>query len=611
MLFLAVAVAAGILSPDRSTVWNPGIPGGIPIIISPVIDVVEVLGAPDDSSADAASAIQTALDSLKTTGGVVYLPPGKYRLDKALSFNGDSTVLRGAGADRTKLYLGHTGDALFIGVYGRGEWQDIVEADKGSTVVTVTDGTKFTPGNFAEIQQKNNNKLMITDPEWDVDWAENSVGQLFEVESVNGNEVTFKTPLHYRVNVDLSPQIRPQKLRHHVGIEQCYLEKTIDNGNTILVKNAAYCWVRFIESAVTRTAHIATNTALGCHFSENYFHHSFCYGGGGSGYGTSIGFHSTDCLVENTIFIHLRHAMIIQCGAVGNVFAYNFSTDPVQGESDTLPLNETWDPPDISFHGHYAQFNLSEGNIVTEIGIADYWGPMGPGNTFFRNLVNGNDGIVLSDHSHYQNVIGNRAAQWKSDGTSEYSQLHGNRWGNATVQWDSTITDTVLPPSLFLSEKPWYWATTLPWPPEVNTPSIPATIPAEQRWKSGTIFETGTSSRDRKRFTLKNGHPPPCAVQTTSNGLFITLAQEGILSILDLHGREVWTFTYNQNGICHHTIRLSTGCYLLKFKRKNGANSFHSKSFLLLRGQPVSVKTELSMELLRHGSGHSTTPKGR
>ena len=45
--------------------------------------------------------------------------------------------------------------------------------------------------------------------------------------------------------------------------------------------------------------------------------------------------HTTGTLAEDNIFDSLRHAMMVQTGANGNVFGYNYSANPVQGEGET------------------------------------------------------------------------------------------------------------------------------------------------------------------------------------------------------------------------------------------------------------------------------------
>jgi hypothetical protein len=140
--------------------------------------------------------------------------------------------------------------------------------------------------------------------------------------------------------------------------------------------------------------------------------------------------------------------MLVQTGANGNVYSYNYSVNPVQGEGETN-LNKGWIPPDISIHGHYTFMNLFEGNHVSEIGIADYWGPAGPGNTFFRNRVI-DEGIFFYDQTHRQNVVGNETtAITDRDKKGKDNLIVANIVGNKHV---SPVPD--LPGSLYLNKPP-------------------------------------------------------------------------------------------------------------------------------------------------------------
>jgi hypothetical protein len=192
-----------------------------------------------------------------------------------------------------------------------------------------------------------------------------------------------------------------------VGFENFYIEKTVPEGHTFFFQNAAKCWIQSAESNHTRKSHVNLTQSLAFTIRESFFHRSFDYGGGGSGYGVECGKHTTDVLVENNVFDSLRHSMLVQVGANGNVFGYNFSCHTIQGEGE-VNLNQGWIPPDISIHGHYTYMNLFESNDVEEIGIADHWGPAGPGNTYFRNQVN-KEGIFIYDISLHQNLVGNIA----------------------------------------------------------------------------------------------------------------------------------------------------------------------------------------------------------
>lgn len=476
--------AQEIIPDDRRIDWSPGIPGGIPEVSGPIYNVVDY-GADIMGVEDSRPAILQAISQIPASGGVVYFPPGKYRIASTITIDKNHVVLRGAGWS-SRLLSEANGDCFQVITYQRGTWQSLnADALKGSLTLEVPDGSKFQAGKFAEIEQTNDPDLMYTDPAWIVSWAEQSVGQFMEIEKVEGNTLTFTQPLNYTYTTDLSVQIRPQGLIRGVGFEDLYLEKMVAEGNNIFFKNTAYCWVRNVESYHTRKVHVDNTTSLCNEIRDSYFHRSFSYGGGGSGYGVGCGMHVTNTLVENNVFDSLRHAMIIQSGANGNVYGYNYSAHPVQGDGETN-LNIGWDPPDISNHGHYAFMNLFEGNEVVEIGIGDYWGPAGPGNTYFRNRVTG-EGIIYHDASHKQNNIANVTTQFKTSGGPALEKLeHGNVVNGATV-WDPAIENHLLPESYYHDEKPGFFGD-FNWPvigPDADASNI---LPARDRYNNMPYF---------------------------------------------------------------------------------------------------------------------------
>ena len=518
--------ATRIIPAERRIDWNPGIPGGIPEINGPVEDIV-VHGADPTGILDSKNAISSAVNALPPAGGIVHIPEGSYRVGSNISVNRNHVVFRGEGR-KSRLLIESDGDCIEVVTYQRGLWQVLPDgAAKDSISILVEDGSLFTPGAFAEIEQDNDSLLMYTDAEWIQSWSENSVGQLLEVQEVEGNRVIFTSPVHLDFPTRLNARIRPQGLIRNVGFENLCVEKMVANGHTFLIKNAAYCWIRNVESYHTRKVHVAQNTCLGNEIRDSYFHRSFSYGGGGSGYGVECGFHVTNTLVENNIFDSLRHAMIIQLGANGNVYGYNYSINPVQGEGE-VNLNNGWIPPDISIHGHYPFMNLFEGNEVEEIGIGDYWGPAGPGNTYFRNKVNG-EGIQYYDASHRQNLVGNVTTVIRdNDLQSEEKLEHGNQV-NGVVSWDPEITPTELPPSLYLDSLPDFFGDH-PWPPFGPEIVTGAQLPAQTRFEN-LPFLVVTKDQDpvgqyrRLEFTIDNGKTyvnPFDPEEVEVSGLFLT-----------------------------------------------------------------------------------------
>ena len=215
-----------IIPGNRQINWNPGIPGGIPDVTGPIENIVDH-GADPTGIHDSKRAITSAIGALPASGGVVFIPQGTFRIGSKISIRRDRIIFRGTG-QKSKLFVESDGDCIQIATYQRGSWQRLPDgATKDSITVTVEDGSKFTPGQFAEIEQDNDSLLMYTKPEWIQSWAENSVGQMLEIEGVLGNKITFKSPVHFDFRGDLNARIRPQGLVKHVGFEDLYIEKKV------------------------------------------------------------------------------------------------------------------------------------------------------------------------------------------------------------------------------------------------------------------------------------------------------------------------------------------------------------------------------------------------
>jgi hypothetical protein len=483
-----------ILPSDRRIMWEPGIPGGIPDVAQ--VCTVTQFGAKGDGTTDDHKAFADAVASVSGQGAV-YIPEGTYLIKSPLTI-GSSVVLRGAGYDKSHIIFNFAGNpaktALSIIKYDRGTYIPLASGyEKGSRVVVLSKTPDFSVGDIVEIEQDNDPAIMYTDAKWNESWAANSVGQLFIADSIEGNRVVLNRPLYISFSQSMNPRIRRNGLVKYAGLERLHLKRLdTGDGSMVEIKNAAYCRIREIESEDTYRAHVWVTTAYRCTIRDSYFHHAHDYGGGGHGYGVPLGVHTTDCLVENNVFVTLRHSMMVKQGACGNVFGYNYSITP---KSDG-----TWTPCDISLHGHYAFMNLFEGNTVQEIDIADYWGPMGPGNTFLRNRIEA-EGIDVLDHSHYQNLIGNELTSGANvitvHSSVENTLIHGNMV-NGSIQWDSAISDKNVPYSYYLSQKPAFFGTA-PWPVLGADVAGKNKLPAQLRYEQNAPVPDVTVIRDSRR----------------------------------------------------------------------------------------------------------------
>jgi hypothetical protein len=94
-----VAGPDGIVYPNWTHV---GIPGGIPLVAN-TLSAAD-FGVSPGGQKDSSAALQRAIDALQARGGgALFIPAGRYYLDRPVFVTGDNCVLRGAGARKTRL----------------------------------------------------------------------------------------------------------------------------------------------------------------------------------------------------------------------------------------------------------------------------------------------------------------------------------------------------------------------------------------------------------------------------------------------------------------------------------------------------------------------------
>jgi len=416
-----------------------------------IVNVKQLYNLSGNGIDDDALKIQTAINEAEG-GSLLYFEAGTYLLKNKIDLL-SNMIIRGVDADNTIFKFDLNGynnpplECIVVATYQYGNYVDVLAGcNKESTFVIVENSADFSAHNYAEIEQNNDPELMYSSPAWNVAWAANAVGQIVKITAVKNDTIHFWPPLNHTYRNELNPQIRPTSLKENVGIENIKIER-LDAGdnNTIAFVNTANCWMWNVESKKTVKSHVWASKCLNLQIQNSYFHQSYNYGGSGHGYGVTLGRHITNCLVENNIFETLRHAMMVKEGANGNVFAFNYSLNPVSSNIFSLPA-------DVSVHGHYPLMNLFESNIVQRIACTDYWGPAGPGNTFYRNKVETLN-LSIEDYSHNQNVIANEViATFASviiQSNCNNTLKHANN-ENGNIEWIPDLISYSLPQSLYL-----------------------------------------------------------------------------------------------------------------------------------------------------------------
>ncbi len=501
LFILTYYAAAQVIPEERRVNWSvAGYQGEKPNpdLIADVTD----FGAVGDSLTDNYNAIINATNSLEGNMGYIYFPPGGYVVNSTISLP-DSVILLGATSDSTELIfdLDEQPDNCFtIKKTQSNTFVPIVSGfEKGSGLIEVSNSSQFIAGDYAEIREENG--------DWDtkpISWADYSVGQIVKITGKSDNKLYLKNPLRIDYEESLNPEIRRIYPKYNVGIE-CLKVSRIDEpasgaGYNFLFDYAVQCWIIGVESNKSVGSHIYISRSSNIDISGCYIHDAFTYDGSGTrGYGILINHHAGECLVENNILKHLRHALIVKTGANGNVIAYNYSIEPYRSE----PVHDF--SGDISLHGHYAFCNLFESNIVQNIIIDHYWGPSGPYNTFFRNRAE-LYGIIMTTsdttQTKMQNFVGNEVTNmdpfygnYTLTGINHF-QYGNNIRGNIIPSGTDDLTDE----SYYLEEKPVFWDISSDWPSmgipnELGEGNIPANIRYIPGSTKTICRDTGTSTQ--------------------------------------------------------------------------------------------------------------------
>ena len=491
ILFFVLSISspsfAQVIPASNRVDWSHAGHEGVIPDPSNIVDVTG-FGAVGDSLTDNHGFILTAISSLNGNRGVIYFPPGNYLVLSTINLP-DSVILRGASSDSTHLifdFAGSAGNCINIAGQATFPFTNILYGfAKGSPYVVVADTSGFAMNDDAEIQEDNGN--------WDtqpVSWADHSVGQIVRINHISSDTLFFNQPLRIQFDSTLNVQIRKFVAVKEIGIE-CLGISRRDNVTTgvcfnMYLDHAVNCWIRGIESSLSIGSHVEADACSHIELSGNYIHHAFAYDGISThGYGITMFKHTGDCKLENNILRHLRHSFSLQCGANGNVIAYNYSLDPNRSE---FPSNLG---ADISLHGHYSFANLFEGNVVQNIQVDQTWGPSGQFNTFFRNRAD-LYGILMTSgtvNSDSENFVGNEIpntgtflGNYAIAGTG-HVEYGNNVRGVITPAGTTVLNDS----SYYLSSTPAYWNITSSWP-SIGEPNLPGigSIPAKERFASGT-----------------------------------------------------------------------------------------------------------------------------
>lgn len=438
-------MSGGELIPaDRRTVWNPGIPGGIPRARE-VHATLE--GLPAQGTGDVSATLQAALDAagaaFEKTGKVqeVVLPQGTFRFTETLILRKSGVVLRGQGWQTRLRYDGDpNAPAVLLGRsrwanYGpdRGPWNLVADGARGSRTITLSAaaGKHIEKGDILGIDAEDDpSYVRLGDgwygkrqPEADTHGPAlrgkglfRSVGSMVEVvdKASAGGAVTLtlRDPLHMAFRVLRHAQVfhiaTPRKgfdEVHRVGLEDLYL-----TGGTLRTNNVSLCWLRNLEvDGNPGTKNVGTYRNQGgiagqsvelfhayrCEVRGSYIHHSRNIAHGGGSYLIALGGYTSESLVEDNIVVFGNKLIVGNMMGGGNVIAYNY-VDNARTSSDT------WQEGAIDLnHLSFSHNALVEGNWTANMGADTTHGNSG-WHVFFRNYATGKNSAPIYGAYPYQ-----------------------------------------------------------------------------------------------------------------------------------------------------------------------------------------------------------------
>ena len=514
----------------------------------------------------------TILNNLGDTSAFIFFPNGIYLFTQPLVLS-DNISICGESSDSTILLfeLSSANDLIIVAGSLLNDTSAVLsDMIKDSIKIEVNDASYFQTGDYVKIIE--DDSQLITSS-----WALNTSGQINRIDSIENNIIYFSSPLRRNYQTNNNARIQKINMINNVGIENLKIERldvTSQQTSNIQLNYASNCRIKCIESFKCNFAHIEVSNSTNIEIIGSYFHHAFSYGGDGKAYGVLLQYTTGECLVFNNIFKHLRHSMILQAGANGNVFAYNYSINPYWSEL-WLPSNSAGD---LVLHGNYPYANLLEGNIIQNIVIDDSHGINGEYNTFFRNRAE-LYGIFMNFNppSDNLNFIGNEI--------TNNGLLYGNLtiFGSNHFLYGNNQTGSISPAgtnnlpefSLFLDSMPEYFLTNSAWPP-IGTPNQinSHSIEAKDRYFNGEFTSCAENNiilnqTDINKKNRINIFPNPSTGKFTVSGKNIQT-----IEIINISGQSVY---FNKPQEMNNISRLfhidlsnkSKGVYYIKIQINN------------------------------------------
>lgn len=396
----------GLLNPDFTTQWNPGIladtPTGHPLGPDGLPVRSDVCMAVPSMGGDATSAIQGALDGCAGKHQVVTLAAGTYSISATLNIP-SGVVLRGAGtgASGTTIVTTQGGPVVSIGGMQDQACYDssfdaepllTEDAAKETSTLTVADGSMFAAGDLALVDQMDTSEIDEGDCTFFKRVDHYTVSQRVEIASVSGDTLTLTTPLHWTFTTAQAAQVSRMATPavKWAGLESVRLQGGRpggypgQNAGGVDMSNAAYCWIKDVEiDGTTAGMPVRLTGTYRSVVRDSHVHNSASYGFAQDNYGIVLACGAADDLIENNVARFMNKPILLNNSGGGNVIAYNYADNSwaCDGNND-----DGYQEVSIDSHCSFPHMELIEGNWAPHMGATTTHGNAGY-LTFFRNFA--------------------------------------------------------------------------------------------------------------------------------------------------------------------------------------------------------------------------------
>jgi hypothetical protein len=566
-------VGSGLVPPESLTTWAPGVRG-----IPTRTRVCATVNAADYGNGrnDASAGIQAAVNACPV-GEVVQLSAGTFTVNDRIQINKGIT-LRGAGVRITTLQKTNSPDEQeLILLVGPSPWPHLDEATavnltadavQGARSVTVANSAGFAPGQFVKLDEDdyttatwmpmpariggNEPEVLATDRVvWQIhrprdderdlplpaglSWHSRRgrpLAEIKEITAVNGNTITFSTPVHITYTTAKAAQLVRYAGADSVHVRDAGVEDMAltggSNGN-VSFSSAAYSWAKNIECTQFKGLCVDVKHSFRVEIRDSHIHHAVAPVPGGGAYAISLQHGSSEILIENNIVMNANKVIVVRSAGAGSVVGYNYMDNAL------IAYAREWMEVGLNAsHMVGSHHVLFEGNLSFNYDSDDRWGNA-IAMTVFRNHLTGfrrdfestgnvrAAGLMFGSwwHAFIGNVLGEpgRMDGWiyEDPGDGTYGGA-SSKWRNGPTIWKlgydlpardqspdpkvrssvvrdgnfDYVTNTVrwdhapraLPDSLYLTAKPAFFGS-LPWPWVDPTGTTKVwTLPARVRFET-------------------------------------------------------------------------------------------------------------------------------